>query len=79
MDTQIVLVRHGETEWSRSGQHTGRTDIPLTDRGRSEAAMVGPTLRGWDFAHRFSSPLSRALDTANNAGVIGKLSIDDDL
>ncbi|MFT7476312.1 MAG: broad specificity phosphatase PhoE, partial [Verrucomicrobiales bacterium] len=42
-------------------------------------AMVGPTLRGWDFAHRFSSPLSRALDTANNAGVIGKLSIDDDL
>ena len=79
MDTQIVLVRHGETEWSRSGQHTGRTDIPLTEQGRREAAMVGPTLRDWDFTHRFSSPLSRALDTANDAGVIGDLSIDDDL
>lgn len=79
MDTQIVLVRHGETEWSRTGQHTGRTDMPLTDYGRDEAQMVTPTLLGWTFAHRFSSPLSRALDTANLSGFGDHITLDDDL
>lgn len=82
MATQIVLVRHGETDWSRTGRHTGRTDIALTDRGRREATSVGPTLHGWTFAHQFSSPLSRARDTAELArvdGAHGELVIDEDL
>lgn len=79
METQIVLVRHGETEWSRTGQHTGRTDIPLTERGRSEASLVGPTLAEWDFAGRFSSPLQRALETATLSGVPGEFTIVNDL
>ena len=79
MATQIVLVRHGETEWSRGGQHTGRTDIKLTDRGEHEATLVGPTLTGWEFSHSFSSPLCRALDTANLSGVAHNVEIDDNL
>jgi broad specificity phosphatase PhoE len=82
MVTQIVLVRHGETDWSRTGRHTGRTDMALTERGRREATSVGPTLHGWDFSHQFSSPLSRARDTAELAkieGARGDLIIDDDL
>ncbi len=82
MARQIVLVRHGETEWSRVGRHTGRSDIALTERGRREAASVGTTLSGWDFAHQFSSPLSRARDTAELAEIAGtpdELMIDDDL
>src|SRR5205823_757569 len=51
MVARLVLVRHGETEWSKSGQHTGRTDIPLTDRGRDEALHVRDRLAGWTFAH----------------------------
>ena len=68
MVARLVLVRHGETEWSKSGQHTGRTDIPLTDRGRDEALHVRDRLAGWTFARVLSSPLSRALDTARLAG-----------
>jgi broad specificity phosphatase PhoE len=47
---EAVLVRHGETEWTRSGQHTGRTDIPLTEEGLRQARLVGETLRGRNFA-----------------------------
>jgi len=75
----IILVRHGETEWSRTGQHTGRSDIGLTDRGRNEAALVAPTLEGWEFAHVYSSPLSRALDTAKLATIGGEIIVDDNL
>jgi probable phosphoglycerate mutase len=67
--TRLVLVRHGETEWSKSGQHTGRTDIPLTDRGRDEALALRDRLDGWAFARVLCSPLSRALDTARLAGL----------
>ena len=77
METKLVLVRHGETEWSRSGQHTGRTDIGLTERGRNEATLVAPTLQGWEFSHHFTSPLSRARDTAELAGICTNLQIDD--
>jgi probable phosphoglycerate mutase len=64
----IVLVRHGATEWSRNGRHTGRTDLPLDDGGRAQAVKVGERL-----AHRhvdlvWSSPLQRALDTCRLAG-----------
>lgn len=79
MEKQLVLVRHGETEWSVSGQHTGRTDIPLTDQGRREALLVAPTLHGWKFSHHFASPLSRAQETARIAGFGDDLVIDEDL
>ncbi len=63
-----MLVRHGETEWSRAGKHTGRTDIPLTDRGREEAQAVGAELRGRPFALVLTSPLARAAETCRLAG-----------
>ena len=65
---EIVLVRHGETEWSRSGKHTGRTDVPLTAGGRRQAQMVGAALRDRRFAAVWTSPLSRALETCRLAG-----------
>ena len=65
---EIVLVRHGETEWSRDGRHTGRTDVPLTERGEEQARAVGEALRGREFALVLSSPLTRALSTARLAG-----------
>lgn len=64
----LTLVRHGETEWSRSGQHTGTTDIPLTDRGRELAVSLESALKGRTFALVLTSPLSRARDTAAIAG-----------
>lgn len=63
------LLRHGETAWSVSGQHTGRTDIPLTDEGRRRAADVAPMLARVRFALVLCSPLSRARDTAALAGL----------
>lgn len=67
----IVLVRHGETEWSRSGQHTGRTDLPLTEKGRSDAAKLTPHLAGRSFGLVLISPLGRAQETAKLAGLTG--------
>jgi broad specificity phosphatase PhoE len=66
--TEIILVRHGETEWSKAGKHTGRTDIPLTDLGREEAAAVRAALRERQFERVLSSPLARAADTCRLAG-----------
>jgi probable phosphoglycerate mutase len=65
---QVVLVRHGETEWSKDGRHTGTTDIPLTEHGRDEARHLRPILQQWQFALVLSSPLQRALDTCRLAG-----------
>jgi broad specificity phosphatase PhoE len=64
----IWLVRHGETEWSISGRHTGSTDIPLTPEGRLQASTIGRLLAGRRFDHVFSSPLLRARETARLAG-----------
>lgn len=65
---EIWLARHGETEWSVSGQHTGRTDIPLTPRGEEQARALGAALVDHPFAVVYSSPLRRALDSARLAG-----------
>jgi broad specificity phosphatase PhoE len=65
---EVVVVRHGETEWSRTGRHTGRSDPPLTEEGERQAQAVGEALRGRSFAVVLSSPLTRALETARLAG-----------
>jgi broad specificity phosphatase PhoE len=65
---EVVLVRHGETEWSRDGKHTGRTDVPLTEHGRRQAQALGAALRGRRFALVLTSPLMRALETCRLAG-----------
>src|SRR5256885_9819548 len=63
MSSEIFLVRHGETEWSRSGQHTSRTDLPLTSEGERQAEHLKRMLDGHHFAQVLSSPMKRALDT----------------
>jgi probable phosphoglycerate mutase len=67
--SELWLVRHGETEWSRNGRHTSSTDLPLTERGHEQAAAVAPLLAGHEFAAVFTSPLQRARETAALAGV----------
>jgi broad specificity phosphatase PhoE len=76
---QLVLVRHGETEWSRDGRHTGTTDLELTERGRSEAERVGALLAGFSFERVLSSPLRRALDTSRLAGFGNRVETRDEL
>jgi broad specificity phosphatase PhoE len=75
----IVLVRHGATEWSASGQHTSRTDVPLTEEGRAGAAKLRPRLAGFDFALVLISPMSRARETAQLAGLGERAVVDGDL
>lgn len=67
----LLLVRHGETEWSRSGQHTSFTDLPLTEHGEDQAKSLAPLLSGRAFSLELSSPLQRALRTAELAGLTG--------
>jgi probable phosphoglycerate mutase len=64
----VYLARHGETAWSLSGQHTGRTDLPLTERGERNARALGERLRGMTFAKVLTSPLQRAVRTCDLAG-----------
>ena len=64
----VYLARHGETAWSRTGQHTGLTDLPLTERGERNARRLGKRLAGLTFARVFTSPLERALRTCTLAG-----------
>jgi broad specificity phosphatase PhoE len=76
---ELWLARHGETEWSRAGRHTGRSDVPLTSRGERQAIALGERLRGVAFALVLVSPLQRALRTAELAGFGDRLVLDADL
>src|SRR5436305_11924663 len=77
--SRIVVVRHGETEWSLSGQHTSRTDLPLTDNGRKRAVALADVLSGYAFSLVLSSPFRRALETCEIAGFGDVVQLDDDL
>ena len=76
---EVFLVRHGETEWSLSGQHTGVTDIPLTEHGRKAARLLRPVLSQTEFALVLSSPLQRARKTCELAGLGDRMQVDPDL
>ena len=75
----LYLARHGETAWSRSGQHTSLTDLPLTKAGEHQADALGRRLKGQRFARVFTSPLQRAADTCKRAGFGDVAEIDPDL
>ena len=76
---QVYLIRHGETEWSLSGQHTGITDIPLTENGRNVAKQLEPILAKENFTMILTSPLERARKTCELAGLGAHAEIDRDL
>lgn len=73
---EIWLIRHGETKWSLSGQHTGRTDIPLTDNGCAQASALKPVLARQHFDHVLCSPLVRAQDTCKLAGLASQMKLE---
>jgi broad specificity phosphatase PhoE len=77
--TQLWLIRHGETEWSLSGAHTGRTDLPLTQTGEQRAAAIGKVLQNRPFALVLSSPLTRARETCRLAGYGAEAVLDENL
>ena len=76
---QIVLVRHGETEWSRNGKHTSYSDIPLTLEGERQASALKSELSDWDFKLVLCSPRKRARRTCELAGLLDRAEITDDL
>jgi len=78
-EPRVFLVRHGETEWTLSGRHTGKTDIPLTDNGRMAARRLSPMLARVDFDLVLSSPLRRALETCELAGLGERAQLEPDL
>jgi len=67
---ELILLRHGETEWSRDHRHTGRTDVPLTPAGEAAAAALAPALAARKLAAAFTSPAQRAIRTADLAGLV---------
>jgi broad specificity phosphatase PhoE len=77
--TELWLIRHGETEWSLSGQHTSRTDIPLTEKGRERAEKLRDFLKGTTFNAVFVSPMQRARETCAIAGFADQAVVDDGL
>jgi probable phosphoglycerate mutase len=79
MATALWLIRHGETAWSLSGQHTSSTDLALTEEGERRAAAVGKMLAGKKFSAVYTSPMSRARSTCRIAGLGDQAVVDDDL
>ena len=73
---KVVLVRHGETAWARDGRHTSTTDLALTADGRAQAAALHPVLRQWQFAKVLSSPLKRARETCELAGLAQQMELE---
>jgi broad specificity phosphatase PhoE len=78
-EPRLVLVRHGDTEWSENGRHTSRTDLPLLPSGVERARSLAGALAGFEFARVLSSPLQRARQTAELAGFGGRVEVIDDL
>src|SRR5262245_49615011 len=78
-EQKVYLVRHGETVWSLSGQHTGVTDIPITENGRAAARLLGPVLAKESFALVLTSPLQRARETCALAGFGNRGEVEPDL
>jgi broad specificity phosphatase PhoE len=78
-EPSVVLVRHGDTEWSQNGRHTGSTDVPLLPAGEERARSLAPVLAEYEFARVLSSPLQRARQTAELAGFGDRLEIVPDL
>ena len=76
---RVVVTRHGETEWSRDGRHTGRSDVPLTEHGEQEARALRSVFARERFGAVFSSPLRRALETCRLAGFVEGVVVDPDL
>ncbi len=75
----IVVIRHGETEWSLAGRHTSRTDLPVTEAGRRRAAALAGRLTGWSFSLVLTSPMRRAIETCRLAGLGAGAQICEDL
>jgi len=76
---EVLLLRHGQTEWSLNGRHTGSTDVPLTEEGRAQARAVHDRLAGREFALVLTSPLGRARETAELAGLGAQAQVREDL
>ena len=76
---RVVLVRHGQTEWSADGRHTGRTDVPLTAEGRRQAEALRTCLGGWSFELVLTSPMQRARDTVTLALPSAEAAVREDL
>ncbi|QDU87903.1 Phosphoserine phosphatase 1 [Pirellulimonas nuda] len=79
MQQRLYLIRHGQTEWSLNGRHTGSSDIPLTTQGEDQARRLGEQLCLVRFAHVFTSPLRRARETCELAGLVASAQVDADL
>ena len=76
---KIFLIRHGDTEWTVTGQHTGTTDLPLTDEGKAQATLLAKRLKGHAFERVFTSPLKRAQETCELSGLARHAENDPDL
>jgi len=76
---EIVVIRHGETEWSVAGRHTGRTDLALTEAGRRRAGSLAGPLSSWSFSLVLTSPLRRSIETCRLAGLQAQAQICEDL
>ena len=76
---KVVLIRHGETMWAREGRHTSFTDLPLTEKGKQEADLLRGVLKDWKFEQVLCSPLKRARETCELAGVADGVIVDPDL